>query len=186
MPRVDLGLVRQPGEALQRAEEALGALAGVDREVRPRGVADQQRVAGQQVAVDEEAGVLGPVARRVHHLHGQRADGDLVAVLERLARVRDVGQGVDRDRHVVFKREAPVAGDVVGVVVRLEHADDPHACPLGFGEQRLDPIGRVDGRRLAGSLVADQVGRAAEVVVHELLEDHVVRRYQRAPLAFLK
>ena len=31
----------------------------------------------------------------------------------------------------------------------------------------------VDDRCDAGVLVTDQVGRAAEVVVHELLEDHV-------------
>ncbi len=117
--------------------------------------------------------MLGPVARRVDHLHRQRADRDLVAVLERVARVRDVRERVDRDRHVVLEREAPVPGDVVGVVVRLEHADDSHAGPLGRGEQQLDLIRRVDNHRLAGRLVADQVGRAAEVVVHELLEDHV-------------
>ena len=173
MPGVDLGLVRQPGKPLQRLEEALGAFARLDSEIRPCGIADQQRVAGQQVACDEKARMLGPVAGGMHHLHGQRADGDLVAVLECVARVGDVGERVDRDACVVLEREASVAGDVVGVVVGLEHADDPHARLLGRGEQRLDRVGRVDGRCLAGRLVADQVGRAAEVVVHELLENHV-------------
>ena len=59
-------------------EEILGALARLDREVGPRRVADQQRVAGQQVAFDEEAAVLGPVAGRVHHADRQRADRELV------------------------------------------------------------------------------------------------------------
>ena len=77
-----------------------------------------------------------------------------------------------RDGHVVLEREAAVPGDVVGVVVRLEHAHDPHARPLGLLEVGLDRVGGIDDHRLAGRLVADQVGRAAEVVVHELLEEH--------------
>ena len=63
-------------------------------------------------------------------------------------------------------------GDVVGVVVRLEHAHDPHARPLGRREVGLDRVGGVDHHRLAGRLVTDQVGRAAEIVVYELLEEH--------------
>ena len=39
------------------------------------------------------------------------------------------------------EREAPVPGDVVGVVVRLEHADDPHARLLGRREIGLDRVG---------------------------------------------
>ena len=169
---VDLGLVGQLGQPPQRSEEILGALARLDREVGPRGVADQQRVAGQQVAFDEEAAVLGPVAGRVHHANRQRADRDLGAVLERLVRVLGLGERVDRDAHVVLEREAAVPGDVVGVVVRLQHAHDPHARPLGRREVGLDRVGGVDHHRLAGRLVSDQVGGAAEVVVHKLLEKH--------------
>jgi hypothetical protein len=61
---------------------------------------------------------------------------------------------------------------VVGVIVRLEHAHDPHVRPLGRLEVGLDRVGGVDDHRLAGRLVTDQVGRAAEIVVYELLEEH--------------
>ena len=72
----------------------------------------------------------------------------------------------------VLEREAAVARDVVGMRVRLEHPDEPDAAPLGLREQRLDRVGRVDDDGDAVVLVADEVGRAAEVVVHELREDH--------------
>jgi hypothetical protein len=62
---------------------------------------------------------------------------------------------------------------MVGMVVRLEHTHDPHARLLGRVEVGLDRVSGVDDHRLAGRLVADQVGRAAEVVVHKLLEEHV-------------
>ena len=47
MARVDLDAVAELDEPAQRVEEALGALAGLDREVRSRGVADEERVAGE-------------------------------------------------------------------------------------------------------------------------------------------
>ena len=66
-----VGQLEQP--LVQRAEDAAGALGLLDREVGPRDVADEQRVAGEHrprlVAargVDQrEGGVLRPVAGRV-------------------------------------------------------------------------------------------------------------------------
>jgi hypothetical protein len=153
-------------------EEILGALACLDRKVGPRGIADQQRVAGEQVALDEETAVLGPVAGRVQDADRDRADAQLVAVGERLARELDFCERVDGDGHIVLEREPAMAGDVVGMRVRLEHADDPHAGSLGFREVGLDCVGGVNDHGLAGCLVADQVGRAAEVVIHELAKEH--------------
>ena len=173
MAGIDLGLVRQPGQPPKRGEQRLRALDRIDREVGPGRVADQQRVARQQVALDEEAECSGRWPGVCMTWIRERAGRHLVAVLERLVGVLDLRQAVDRDRHAVLEREAPVPGDVVGVVVRLEHADDPHACLLGRLEVGLDRVGGVDDHRLAGRLVADQVGRAAEVVVHKLLEEHV-------------
>ena len=45
--RVHLDAVAELDEPAERVEEALGALARLDREVGPRGVADEERVAGQ-------------------------------------------------------------------------------------------------------------------------------------------
>ena len=95
MPGVHLDAVAELDEPPERVEEALGALAGLDREVGPRGVSDEERVAGQddprlgsarQVA-HREAAVLGPVAGRVDAAQDDVAEDDLVAVLQRVVRV---------------------------------------------------------------------------------------------------
>ena len=65
-----------------------------------------------------------------------------------------------------------MAGDMIGVRVRLERADDPHAVALALVEVLLDREGGIDDDRVARLLVADQVRSAAEIVVDELPEDH--------------
>jgi len=80
----------------------------------------------------------------------------------------------------VLEREPAVARDVVCVRVRLEHASDPHMELLGAFEVLLDRVGGIDDHGLTRGLVADQVGRAAEVVVDELPELHE-KTLQRSP-----
>ena len=60
--------------------------------------------------------------------------------------------------------------------------------PLRRGrvEERLDRERRIDEHRLAGLFVADQVRRAAEVVVDELAQEHARTVTPPAPLYFLK
>ena len=99
---------------VQRAEDAARALLLVDRQVGPRDVADEQRVAGQHrprlvaaVAVDQrERGVLGAVARGVQRTDGQRAELELPAVVERLVVVLGLGVAVDVDRRARRRRPA--------------------------------------------------------------------------------
>ena len=101
-----------------------------------------------------------------------RADLDLVAVAHRVVRIVDAGVGVHADRDAVLEREPAVPRDVVGVRVRLDRAHDPEAAPLGLLEHRLDRVRRIDDDGDAGLLVTDEVTRAAQVVVQELVEDH--------------
>src|SRR5581483_268857 len=61
---------------------------------------------------------------------------------------------------------------MVGVRVRLEHAHELHAAPLAFLEVLLDRERRVDDRGDMRMLVADEIRRAAEIVVDELREQH--------------
>ena len=176
----DLDAVAELDEAAQAVEEALGSLLRLDREIRPAGVADEERVAGEDEprlvaagAVDHrEAAVLGPVTRRVDRAQDDLADLDLRPVVERLVREGRLGVAVDADRDAVLEREASVAGDVIGVRVRLEDADEPDVATLGLRQHRLDVVGRVDDDRDAGVLVADEVAGAAQIVVQELLEEH--------------
>ena len=173
MAGVDGGRVGQLGQPAQRLPEVGGALARVDREVGPRRLADEHRVAGQdELAGDDERAVLGPVPGRVPHDDLDRADADDLPVGERVERVLGLRDRVDRDRNAVLEREAPVARHVVGVRVRLEHAHDPHAGLGGGREVRLDRERGVDHDRLARVRVADEVRAAAEVVVDELAEEH--------------
>ncbi len=102
------------------------------------------------------------------------ADVDFLTVDERLVRVVRSGERVDRDGNAVLEGEPAVAGDVVGMRVRLDCPHDADMAVRGFVEVLLDRVGRVDDHGLPGLLVADQVGGAAEVVVDELAEDHDV------------
>ena len=116
--------------------------------------------------------MLRPVPGRVQDGEDDVAELDPVAVRERLGIVLRLRGGMDPHRDAVLEREPAVAGDVVGVRVGLEHRREPHAVVRGRGQVLLDRERRVDDDRLAGLLVADEVGGAAEVLVDELLEQH--------------
>ena len=181
MAGIDLDAVAELDQAAKRVEEALGALARLDREVRSGRVPDEERVAGQHEpgirpsrAVDDgETAVLGPVAGCVDAAEHDVADGDLVAVLHRIVRILRLGRGVDAHRDAVLERQPAVAGEVVCMGVRLDRSHDANAAMLRLDEVLLDREGRIHDDRGSRALVADEVGGAAEVVVDELREDHV-------------
>jgi len=112
------------------------------------------------------------VARRVQRADEDVAELDLRAVGERLVRERRTRGLVHAHREAVLESKAAVSGDVIGVGVRLEHADEPDAMPDALIQIRFDRVGRIDDDRDAGMLVADEIGRTAEVVGDELLEQH--------------
>jgi hypothetical protein len=177
---VDLDAVAELDEAAQAVEEALCAVAGVDGEIRARRVADEQGVAGEHeprlVAarpVDHREGaVLGPVPGRVDRPQHRLAEHDLGPVLERFVRELGCRCGVDAHRDAVLEREAAVPRDVVGVGVRLEHADDLELVVAGRLDEPFDRVRRIDDDRGPGALVSDEVRGAAEIVVDELAEEH--------------
>ncbi len=65
-----------------------------------------------------------------------------------------------------------MSGDVVGVVVGLEHVADPHPVQARQAPVGLDVPLRVDDHGDAGFAVGDQVGGAAEVLVDDLAKEH--------------
>ena len=131
--------------------------------------------------------MLRPMTRRVNAAKENVAERDLRAVGHRVVRVLGVGKRMDAHRDALLEREPPVPGEVVGVRVRLDHADDAHGALLGFFEVLLDGEGRIDDDGVTGTGIADEVGGAAERVVDELREDHGrARPYQRLPLFLLK
>ena len=169
------GELEQP---VERVEEPLGAFARADREVGARGVADEQRVAGEHeprlsarelsITVRQQCsgrwpGVwITPSATSPTSISSPSS--------HRIVRVVDLGGRVDADRDAVLEREAAVPGDVVGVRVRLDRAHDPDAAPLGLGEDRLDREGGSTTTAIPGLLVSDEVTRTAEIVVQELVK----------------
>ena len=87
MTRIDPVRVRKTRQSLQRVEEPFGAFAGLDCKIRPRGVADEERVAGQdETFSDHEGAVLRTVARRVDDSDAHGAGLELPAVIERIER----------------------------------------------------------------------------------------------------
>ena len=180
MAGIHLDAVAERDQPLQAVEEPFGAVRRLDGEIRPGGVADEERVAGQdeprlvaaRAVDDRERAVLRPVAGGVEGAHDDVAELDLRPVGERLVWERRFRGGVDAHRHAVLEREPAVAGDMVGVRVCLEHGDDPDAVVGGRVEVLLDAVRGVDDDRDTGALVADEVRGAAEVAVHELPEEH--------------
>ncbi len=138
VPGPDLREVPERQETLQRLVEPARALLLVDGEIGPGDVADEERVPGDDeprlvspaFVRDEVGGVLGPMAGR-----GKRRDGDVsdlhsVAVRQRLVRELDFRRRRDVDGRARRRRQPALAGDVVGVVVRLEHVGDGEAVLL--------------------------------------------------------
>ena len=131
--------------------------------------------------------MLRPVARRVDAAKKNVAERDLRAIGHRVVRVLGVGCRMDAHRDPMLEREPPVPGEVVGVRVRLDRADDADVALRGLLEVLLDREGRIDDDGVTGTGIADEVGGAAERVVDELREDHGrARPYQRLPLFLLK
>jgi hypothetical protein len=97
---------------------------------------------------------------------------DLVAVLQRVVRVRGLGCGVNAHRNAVLQCEPPVAGKVIRMRVRLESPDYPHLPSRSFLEVLLYREGRVGDDSRSGSRIADEIRRATEGVIDELREDH--------------
>jgi hypothetical protein len=108
----------------------------------------------------------------VQRADGERAERELRAVVEGLVVVRGRGVAVDVDGGAGRGDEPAVAGDVVGVVVGLEHVLDHDAEVAGEPQVLVDVQARIDDRGDPGVLVADQVARATQVVLGDLTEDH--------------
>ena len=188
----DLHVVGQGEEVAAQALEQLpcSGEAGVDpagglvQEVRAAQVADEDEVAGEEVARlvgeravgDQEGEVLGGVAGGVSRLDDDVAQGDGVTVVQPFgfepvlpvvaALGRDVGGGPGRGRQFAG------AGEVVGVDVGLGHGDDPHAVTCGQVEIGTQVTAGIDDDRLALRLASDEVTRLRQVLVVDALEKH--------------
>ena len=163
--------------AASRASEwkrSCGAFARGDREVGPRRVADEERVAGEhELLVDDERAVLRPVARRVQRRGPEpRRPARPVAVRERLERVR-------RARRARGSRPARRArarggrGPTGGRRACASRARARSARRLSRAASRYCSIANAGSTTTAtpASASPTRYERTAEIVVHELPEE---------------
>ena len=181
VPGPDLAGVGQREDLLVEAvEDPARALALVDGEIRPGDIADEQRVAAEdgprllaaRAVHERERRVLRAVTGRVQRPHDDVAELQLPAVVEGLVLVVGLGQPVHVDRRARGGRQAPMAGDVVGVVVRLEDVLDADVHVPREAQVLVDLEAGIDDGGRSGAAVADEVRRAAEVVMGDLAKDH--------------
>src|SRR4051812_43962526 len=85
------------------------------------------------------------------------ADLDLASVLERLVRERRLRSRVHANRDVELESEPAVAGDVIGMRVRLQDGDEVDAMAFALVKILLDRIRGIDDDGSSRLIVADQV-----------------------------
>ena len=159
------------------------------RQVGAAATVEEQGVAGHELAVDEEALAAGGVSRCVDEFDLDVAHPDDVAgvVADQLIGVDPGGAGdpgffvaldVDRARHAFEQSGDPVdvephhrPADVVGVVVRGQHARHGHAV----GSHRVDQAGGIVRRVDEHALTRGPVAHCVHEVDH-LLGELVVGR----------
>ncbi len=69
---------------------------------------------------------------------------------------------------------------MVGVVVRGEHTDTPHAVGLERIDDPVDVVGGVDQHRLAALTIADRVDEVDHLLSHLVVGGEVAARKQLA------
>ncbi len=165
MAREELDAAVEPAQPLvQRMEQRRRALVAGDCQVGPSAVADEERVAGEQeprlvgtrAVGDDDAAVLRAMARGVEHVEGDVADLDAVGIAQRPVLVHGARDLVDPDPAAVLQGQDAVPRDVVGVGVRLDHADQRGVVAAARREHLAHVQRRVDDDRLAGALTADE------------------------------
>src|SRR5439155_7207972 len=152
---------------------------------------EEQRVAGDELAVDQEALAPRRVAGGVHERDAQVADGhDVAAVVEHEIGVEEPDAALDPlslgplhvqlHRDVVHREELAdpldavphdVAADVIRVVMGAERAGQSHAVGGRHLDELTGPVRGIDDDRFAFLAVTDEVHE-----VDHLTGEHVVTR----------
>ena len=156
-------------QALEQARVQRLRVAG--RKIGAPGAADEERVAGEDPVLGDQAHRVARVPRRVQHLQPQVAHDQQLAVVEAHADERRRARAVHDHRHVEPSCELARAREVIGVGVRVDQVADPQALARRERDVAVDlaQLG-IDDRRGAGVGVADEVGLATAGC--DLLEDH--------------
>ena len=158
------GWTLRAGVEFQHAvEQALVELFGIaGGQVGAARAADQQRVAGEDVVLDDQAGRIRRVAGRGDRLHAHVADQQHVAIVE--AEVDEGGRGAMAHHHLRVEGAGDLTrgGEMVGVGVGVDGVADREAVTRGKAAIALDgaDLGIDHGGDVA-LVAADDVGAAA-------------------------
>jgi hypothetical protein len=135
----------------------------------------EQRVAREDLAVDDERDHPARVARRVHGPHRQAAYAQLVAGVEVAGRAVDQLALVGVDQHLragEAVRHRRQVRDVVVVVVGQQDVGHGDVVRRRLLQQRAHRAARVDEEAVAARRGRDEVGVRQPVRVHRALDDH--------------
>ena len=142
-------------------------------EVRAAGAADQQRVAGEDAVVRQEAvGIVG-VAWRVEHVERQALDGELVALGDAHGDHVDLGVLAHHGDAVRAVAQRAEPGDVVGVDVRVHGLDQLEVELVDQLQVAIDLLQHgIDDQRLPTAPAGQQIAVGAGHAVEQLAENH--------------
>ena len=155
-------------------------MVAVGVQVGPAGVADQERVAGQDHPRVVGSGVVGDqvgvmrlsVSGGRDRLELGVADVDDLAVCERVVVEVDARALRQVRGRAGAGDQIGQARDVVGLNVRLEDGGDRHVLGLGERDVLVDQVDvGIDHGELASALAAEQIRGAGGFVVEQLAEE---------------
>jgi len=196
VPGPDLQIVRQGLEAFYAVELLLrsglcaaGGAGGLLQQIRPAHIAHEEevprenphRLIGARGVSQQQGDVLRRVPRRVQHLDANVADHPVIA----LGHENDIGlmgEGVlpigvahvaEKEHGARSRSQLTPSAHIVGVNVGLCDVGDAQPLLLGGLEVLADVSVRVYDQRLSGLRAADQIGGLRQVVVVEVLQQHI-------------
>ena len=177
---------RVPWKRSELLQAAIDLVRVTTRKIGPSAAFQEQRVSGDEPAVEQKALAAGRVTRSVQQLDFDSADADLVAMLVG-GEVAEADSGDPRNpkRFVgiyVYGHTRPIqqlgqalqlkthhrAADMIGVMMGDQHTGQVHAVSLEGVDQVTGGVRRVYHYAVSGLTIANQVGEIAH-----LRRDHV-------------
>ncbi|MEY3091586.1 MAG: hypothetical protein RIU67_369 [Actinomycetota bacterium] len=189
MSRIDDGRRRHRIEPLKTLEHVVGVAPG---QIGPAATVEEQRVAGDQTAMNVKALAAGCVARGVDEVDRHGTDLDRVAsrVGTELGLAQTGGArhprnlvlvDVNRNLHA-FEQTSdtfdPVAhhraAHMIGVIVGRQHARHSESVTFHDVDEIVDAVRRVDDDAFAGAAIPDQVDEVGHLGGQRIADREIV------------
>ena len=150
------------GQGFETTERVVEIGGASTHEVGAAGAAREQRVAGEQVTVDQDRERVGSVPGRVEDADGARPELERRAARHALDRPRELRRGVRHDRGARSPGQHAHTGQVVGMGVRIEDVREADAAGRERLLERADLVqARIDRQGGAARLIHDEIAETA-------------------------